>query len=114
MGPLLAILALVLSWLPVVVDCRGGAESVREYEVTTFEARITGTIAQPDGSLAPVYAKAVQRRLVPHDGGGSCFGRAYPCVVLPDQAPPALGEVTYLSDPVAIDWSDNRSDPPCN
>jgi len=107
---LTGLLALVLSWMFVTTDCEGGPEAVQHYEVVTFEARVIGTVTQPDGSPAPLYARTTQTYLVPHSGGGSCFGRAYPCLTLPDQVAPSLGEVVYLSAPVAVDYSGNRSD----
>jgi hypothetical protein len=107
------LLALVLSWLPVTQDCHGGPESVSHYLVRTFEARVIGTVTQPDGTEAPEYLRTLTIYRAEHSGGGSCFGRPYPCLTLPDPVAPALGEVLLLEEPVAVDYSGNRSDAPC-
>jgi len=108
-----AILALVLSWLPVALDCRGGPEAVSRYEVVTYEARYLGEIIGADGLPQPDYFRALNVYRVPQAISGPSGCGAYPCLALPDPVPLGIGDVTYLSDPVAIDYSDNRSDTPC-
>lgn len=108
-----SLLLLTVYWFAVKEDCRHDPESVSHYLLRTFEARIVGTIPQPDGTLAPDYAKSLTIYRVPQTVYGPSGCGAYPCLALPDPVEPAPGEVVLIEDPVAVDYDGNRSDSPC-
>lgn len=108
-----SLLLLILSWLPVAVDCHGMPEGVDYYEVVVLGAYVSSWQVV-DGAEYPVYTRTVNVYRVPQADGGSCYSRPFPCVVLPDPVdPPPLGGFSYIGDPVAVDQSGNRSDQPC-
>jgi len=95
------ILAFLLLWNPVAVDCLGRPEALPPvYEVWTYRQEISGSYVGPDGSQWPVYTRTQMREMVP--------GTSLPI------ADPSLGGVVAWGDPVAVDMSGNRSEEPCN
>jgi hypothetical protein len=90
--------ALILSWLPVALDCAGHAELSVTYSVWTEAIVKTGTQTDADGNtwnverrdfLAAVTSNASMMLAEPAEGGG-----------------------IFWRDPVAVDASGNRSDDP--
>lgn len=92
----------VILWNAVTHDCRGGLETSVTYEVLVYEARVTGTMVDGFGNIVPVYSRLQQRPVT-----------AETFMSVQEPSPPALGEVTYIGDPVALDGGKNRSDQPC-
>jgi len=97
------ILALILSWLPVTLDCRGALEVMGHYEVTYY---VGETVSDPGCPLDTEYG----RRCILWDTYLAVTGET--SVALPE---PTVGQVIAWHDDaaVAVDAAGNRSDSPC-
>ena len=51
------ILALILSWQVVTIDCIGGPESVNHYELRVQHIRLLEYIIDAEGNAQPVYSE---------------------------------------------------------
>jgi hypothetical protein len=90
------ILALTLSWLPVLVDCAGGPESYVYYEVSQMVGQCIDW--ESDSPLCGV--QLVVRRF------------DEPRAVVDDLPEPGVGGVVWM-DVRAVDVNGNRSDEVC-
>lgn len=101
----LILLALLLSWSAVTLDCQGGQEPRISYLVVSLDVRVPGRHLTPEGILVPDY----DRRL-------DFYCTDDLSITVPDLREPGVDEMVYLSEPIACDrggCTGNRSDDPC-
>lgn len=94
----------VLAWDPVTRDCRGALERYPPaYEVLIWEARVMGYTDDGYGGIVPIYSKVGQRQMTVQTS-----------MTVQEPAAPAVGEVTLVGEPVAVDVAGNRSEATCS
>lgn len=94
------VIALLLSWLTVSLDCHGRPEAFVTYSVWTERVTQIGIVLCEDGTLAcPVYSRTFVE-----------YGTAATSLWLDDPAP---GGMIAWQEPVAVDAAGNRSDETC-
>jgi hypothetical protein len=96
------VIALLLTWLAVTVDCHGAPSPVDHYEVAASYGSMQFT------DTCPLDLSGAPQRCAVWNGG--IFTTPNASLTLAD---PIVGEVLAYSFPVAVDAAGNRSDEVC-